>query len=119
MSVTGSASVGLTGFGDYNAGPGPRSVAVLRQHFLGNSGTQPRGRQGRQPVYYGSGAKSSPQQKRYDTSREARRPQTDPPVRGIPAGPVEQLEWMDALEEVKTRVSTLERLQRTQAQHNS
>ena len=40
-----------------------------------------------------------------------------PPVRGTPSGPVERMEWLDALEELKLRVKTLERFQRDQAGH--
>ena len=36
--MTSMPRIGLTGFGDYGAGQGPQSVAVLRQHFLGGTG---------------------------------------------------------------------------------
>ena len=110
--------IGLTGFGDYGAGPGPQSVAVLRQHFLGgtglNIGPGQIGARQVQAGHNGSGARLGSQRRRYDTSRDRRRGRPEEtPTRGVPSGPVEQTEWLDALEDMKTRLTTVERLQRS------
>ena len=122
--MTSMPRIGLTGFGDYAAGQGPQSVAVLRQHFIRgtslNTGPGQVGARQMQAGHNGSGARLGSQRKRYDTSRDRRRgcPE-EPPTRGVPSGPVEQTELLDALEDMKTRLSTMERLQRTQSEHSA
>ena len=124
-----SSMIGLTGFGDNSAGQGPPSVAVLKQHFLRtgggsslvrSSGQFQGGLQRGQAGHNGSGARSS-SRRRYDTSRETRRNRqpNEQAVRGQPAGPMEEREWLGALEDVKTRISTIERMQRTQSEHGA
>ena len=64
---------------------------------------------------YGSGARSS--SRRRDGSRDRDRPGSQLPqdIRANPAGPMERQEWMDALEDVKTRISAVELQQRNYA----
>ena len=49
-------------------------------------------------------------------SRDGRDGRSGPDVRSGPAGPQERQEWLDALQDVKERVGTLESIQRNHAQ---
>ena len=131
-----AAAAACMGLGTINMGIGAQAAApgqnlpILRTHQArtgrripgnGSGYPWPYSLQAQTPPdFYGSGARSSSRRRR-DASREARRQnqaQTDsPPVRGTPPGPVERTEWTDALDDLKLRVHTLERLQRDQAAH--
>ena len=65
------------------------------------------------PFRYGSGARQGSR----DRERpEPRRSQGNTPgVRGTPSGPIEQTEWMDALDDCKIRLSSIERILRNHA----
>ena len=108
---------------------GNASVAVLRQHY-GGMGQLPRAFGGvqpqSQPSYYGSGARLDSQRRR-QASREARRQSERDAqaqhaagnIRSSPSGPMERVEWLDALEDVKLRLTSMERMQRVNAERNA
>ena len=95
---------------------GSASVATLRDHYarMGQVMSANSAKPQTQPSHYGSGARNDSVRRR-QASREARRQRDrdaaqSGSVRGTPSGPMESMEWLDALEDVKLRLTSMERM---------